>query len=519
MRSFFVVVLLACVCAALPLRADFSVDTVRSALDAENYTVLENEFQTAFEDAAKTKNFSLLRLTYSKLFVTANDARRVKIEAWLAEYPSSAFASTALAWSHYYMAFLYRGSYVWGATAVEAREAFHQELVLAKEMTDLALEVSPDFPPALDAAILLKQTHIDKTPVQSLLDHALDAAPDRHTLRLALAAEQPKWGGSIETMISICVEMAERVLEYDVELCMIEAVFGNGLDGPLRQQALDALETRDEAFLDYARLDAYTNEWSVRENAVSEAKRILRASLDENQAVSISDFQTRLGRVLMTFQLPLYKIEMQDALIAFMRKRLKDNPQSYRIHDLLITDIFKRASYGDPTAKPEDALELWQDMLAYGRYQPRIWQLGGQVDAEIHSWLNTERQRRYHVNEIYYSNHAPSRVREYMISLFLLHQFATGEETAPKNFEIDAAALKDNVHCPMFRSFRLYEAICQADPSAMGCNIGGASSETPDRVRMLMENSGECGWVKDAELQSLLFSPIPHETFLQEIKE
>ena len=102
-RPLFVFAFLACVCAALPLRADFSVNTVRSALDADNYVLLEEEFQTAFEEAAKTKNFRPLRNTYSQLFVTANDVRRVKAEAWLAEHPSSPFAATALAWSHYYM--------------------------------------------------------------------------------------------------------------------------------------------------------------------------------------------------------------------------------------------------------------------------------------------------------------------------------------------------------------------------------------------------------------------------------
>lgn len=521
MRPLFVYVFVFCasVCAALPIRADFSVDTVRSALDAENYAFLEKEYKSAFEDAAKTKNFKLLRLTYSKLFVTANDERRVKIEAWLAEYPNSPFAATALTWSHYYMAFLYRGEAWWGATSIEAREAFHQELVLAKEMSDLALLVSPNFPPALDAAILLNRTHIDRTPLKPLMDHAMDAAPDRHTLRLALAAEQPQWGGSVEAMIAICTEMADRLPKYDEDLCLIEAVFWYDLKGQIRAKALVALEGRDEDFLDYARLDAYSNEWRTRENAASEAMRILRASLDENLEVSISGFQKKLWEALSTFQLPLFRIEMEDALIAFMRNRLKDNPQSYRIHDLLITDFLKRASYGDPTAKPDEALELWQDMLAYGRYQPRVWRLGYRVDANVHTWLNTERQRKYHVNEIYYGNHAPSRIREYMNSLFLLHQFATGEQKAPKDFKIDAATLEEKVHCPLFRTFRLYEAICQADPSAHGCHIGGAFSDTPDRVRMLMKNSDDCGWVRGAEIESLLFSPIPHETFLQEYAE
>lgn len=519
MRRFFAFMIFICAFTALPLRADFSglsVDMVRMAVDAEDYDFLEGTFQSALEEATKTKNFEALRDTYTQLFATANDVRRLKVDAWLEQYPNSAFAATALAWSHYYMAFMYRGDAGWSSTAPQAREAFHQQLLIAKVMTDLALEISPDFPPALDAAIILKQTHIDRTPLQSVLDHALTVAPDRHTLKLALNADQPKWGGDIQAMTALCAEMAARVPEYDAELCMIEAVFDNGLKGPVRSKALIALEGRDEAFLDYARLDAYSNEWSDRENAARKAQRLLRATLGKGSDVSISTFKRQLRHLDETFRLPLYKIEMQDALVASMRNRLQDNPQAPVIHELLIRDRLERSASAFSKGNPKETMEMWQDMLAYGRYQPRVWRLGRDVDAAMFSWLNAERQGWYYVNEIYYSNHNPASLDEYMSHLYYLHQVSIGKEVASEAVDISPDALKEDVLCPMFRSYRLFESICQADPSALECNVNTDYFGNPDLVRKLMMRSDDCGWVKGADIEALLFSPIPTDKFLND---
>lgn len=518
MHRLFAAILILIALSGFPARAENLVNNVRQALGESDFPKLEDMFKEAHETALVEKSFYDLRDTYSVLFVTAHNDRLQRTKDWLAAYPNSPYAATGLAWMHYYRAFLLRGDRNWRDTSAEARQGFHNELVLAKKFTGLAIAQADDFLPAIDAAILLKATHIDDGSPQPLVNHALDIAPDRHALRLGLAAANLNWGGKFEENLALCGFMAAKIPDYDTELCLIEFVFENKLEGTFREMAIEALDGRDESFLDYARLDAYLHEWNARDEATTEAKRIHRASLGPD--VNVVEYQQNLKSIVATFQLPFYGIEANDAFLTAMRDRLKDSPQNHKILRILIEDGLERVSREEYGAGLEDLSVMWREMLELGAFLPPTWGLGSGIGRADRTLLqNTERQARFHANAIHFGNHKPFWLKNYLMELFVTYQIAIGEEPSSRVDDADHEALHDAVLCPLFRVTRLYNYFCEADPSDAGCNIGGYGSNFPDRVRRIMKTSPQCEWAREAEIEELYFSPVPIERFFEETKK
>ncbi len=79
-----------------------------------------------------------------------------------------------------------------------------------------------------------------------------------------------------------------------------------------------------------------------------------------------------------------------------------------------------------------------------------------------------------------------------------LHEWKTRDEAASEakrihraslGPDIDLEALGNAVMCPMFRVTRLYKFVCDAGPTAIGCNIGGWGSDFPARIHRIMKTS------------------------------
>lgn len=494
-----------------PVRAEFGVDFVRQTLESRDFEQLETEFSAAHQSALDQRDFSQLRSVYSVLFVTANRDRMELSKAWLEAYPASPYAATALAWSHYYRAFLVRGPAAYGSTSPRAIDGFEDEMQSASHYAALAVESADDFLPALDAAILLREVRGDYGGMLTIVDRELDIAPDRHAILLGLAAANLNWGGSAAEIIALCGAMTERIPDYDAELCFIDAVFENGLGGRWRQAALEALDRRDEGFLDYARLAAYLGEWSDRPEAPDEVVRLHRASLGPEMIVPV--YVDQLARINRTFQMPFYEIEAHDAMIAVLTDRLPDNPQSHRILRVLIEDSLDRYLRRDPTASIAQAQDHWYEMLAHGAYLPETWALGRRLDAVANGTWQVERQMPYFQNQIFYGNHDVSYVRSYLIYLFEAQSIATGEARLAPNSTLDPEAIGEATRCELFRATRIYDYLCTAAPNQNFCSIGGWASDFPDRARRMMENSSDCAWVKAAPVHQLGFSPVPTDYF------
>lgn len=489
-------------------------DEVRAALGAEDYAGLEVLLADAHAEALAARDFSSLRRLYGDLFVTANRERFATTETWLEAYPASPYAATALAWSHHHRSFLLRGERSLRATSREAIAAYKAERNAARALNDIALAETDDFMPALDLALLLLvDTPADSDAIKPLVAHALEIAPSRRSLQLARAALSFNWGGTLEDNIDLCVSLAQKVPGYDAELCLIELAFENKATGALREAALAALDTRDEPFLDYARLDAYLREWRGRPEAPEEAQRIHRASLDGN--IDVPAFEQNLEQIVATFGLTFYWVEVRDAPLDVLRTRLADDPQNYRLAIALIEELLDRRSHDDPSVDMGEVVALWPDMLALGAHEPDVWRLGAVIAIEPTGWPAYDRQAPFYANRIYYSNHDAGSLKSYMNDLFNGWMIATGEVSTGKA-DVDTELLKDMVLCPLIRVGRLFDAACAANPGAAGCNVGGWGSDFPGRVRRLTKSETACEWERTADIKELMFAPVPVSEFLKE---
>lgn len=494
-----------------PLEAAGLEQAVRRALAGEDFDALETVISEAHQDALAARDFSELRAMYSTLFVTANAKRFALTGDWLAAYPASPYAATALAWQHYQRAFLERGDRYINLTAPEAQAGFRSELQAAMTATQVALDNSRDFLPAVDAAVRLLGNSSNQGPVDELIEIELDIAPDRFAIKLGLSALRRSWGGSILDTIALCSDLADRVPGYDTELCLVEAAFDNRVEGSMREAALEILDRHDEPFLDGARLEAYLTDWKYRPEAADEAQRIHRESLGPN--IVVSTYNHNLERIMSTFAPPFYDIEARDALFETVEKRLADSPQNYNLHAAWIETQLERHRVHDPSADLEGAEAMWPEMLTFGSHQPETWDIGLRLERARHGRLDFDHQAPFHTNKILSLNYESFTVRAYLSELFAGWRLATGEWTASE--EIDRAALAEAVTCRMFRAARIFDAICAADPGDPGCNVGGAGADMPARIRKLMREADTCDWERTAPIEALVYEPVPAEYFTE----
>ncbi len=487
--------------------AEMLRDQTVSALEDQNYEELEQLFTQAWDTSQKEGDNAPLRQTYFAVFERANKDRFETTKAWQSDHPDSPFAATALAKQHLVRAFLFRGTRASRYTSREAFDAYRRELSDAKRFIDIARDASPDFVPALDAAVALAMTGYHGDP-HFLSNRLIDVAPDIASMQTAISGLRTQWGGTVRENILLCATMAHKVPEYDAELCLIEVAFANKVKGPLRDAAIAALAKRDEAFLDYIRIQVYIVEWRYEPNALEEIKRIHRATVDK--FFDPDKFMNRTSTINAIFNTPFFAAEMNDAALQTMAKRLGYEPQNH----FLANAYFKHSLHlshkrsGDVTPELKKELTaLWPNLLELGRFNPEVWETGRQIMAFRTGWHDVEALMPFARNRIYYSNHSPNTVRTHMDDLYGVWDVANGGSGSSLSAH-ELAAAKEAVECPLVRASRLYEAICAADPRAAGCNVGGWAGLYPEHARRIGRNSTQCAAVQDADIETLVFTPV-----------
>jgi hypothetical protein len=495
--------------------AQTPVELARHAIDTGDFAALETLLADQTESAHETRDLSALRGLFGTLFETANSARLEREEAWLAAYPDSAYAASALGWSHMHLAVLARGTASTRFTSGEAFAAHREELSVSLAMTDRALKGDPDFVPALDLAIVLAMYGAGQSAVSSLVERTLSVAPDPHALVLGLTALSPRWGGSVGQQFALCDTAKDKLPGFHDDICLIYVTFSEGLDGEMRQKALAALEKRDESLLDFARADAYRHEWRGRPGAAEKSMQFLMQRIGPGAGFDALESDLRL--IAHTFRDPFFEIDAEDAIVAALRETLRDSPEDYRVLGRLLAGIFDNSRPDVALEQADEARALWRAMLVRGRYNPEVWASGERLERYLGSWTKPALTGPYAVNEIYYSNHGSNPLRQYVIDLFRLHEMARRPETLPAGTTLDDLG-DDVLLCPMFRAQRLFAAICERSSRERGCSSAGADANVPDEVRRLMSRTEACRWERTAPVAELRFQPVSVSHFLGDDK-
>ncbi len=487
--------------------AETTIDDVLAALAEQEFSLLEERFAEASGDANEKGDYRPLRQLYFAVFEKANSERFAKTKAWQSAFPQSPFAATALAKVHLKRAFLLRGAMASRYTSPEAFDGFHSELREASRYIEVARRHTPEFVPALDAAVDLAMTGHSGDPLV-LVNRLIDAAPDYTSMQFAISALRTNWSGSLRDNIQLCVTMAHKVPDYDAELCLIEVAFANKAKGPLMDAAIEALANRDEPFLDYIRIKVYMTQWRYEPNALEEIQRIHRASLAWN--FKPDEFMIRNGILQTTFNLPFFAAEMEEAAMQTLAKWLKVDPQNHRLANTYFRHSVRRSEMRYGEISPElmqDLTDMWPDMLVLGRFSPDVWEVGRQIMAFRRGWHDVVAQLPFVRNRVYFSNHNPSVVRSHMSDLYSVWDVATGGSGSSLTAE-QLAGAREEVECPLVRASRIYEAMCKADPRAIGCNIGGWGGIFPEHARRISKNSKKCSAGKDAGIEALVYTPV-----------
>ena len=496
--------------APLPARSEFPEaafdaqrDAVRAAEDAEDFAQLEAIFSEAHKAALAEHDFRPLRSTYATFYVSVNAERRALAERWLAAYPDSPYAATALGWQLWKLAWEYRGDGYGRYISAESWEHFHRTTERTQEIAGAAFARTKDFLPLTDLMLQLRRVHANDLPVAPLVASALKIAPGRHVLLLGLSALHPNWGGSLAEISALCAGQAPSIPDYSEELCFIDATFHLGLSGIWRETALSRLEQHDEPFLDYARLDAYVNEWRDRPEAAQEAMRIARNQV--GGVISPSGFEDRINRIGTMFHKPAFYQEMREALIARAEARRQYSPQDGDLLYWLAETTIYKLNEEVPGADPKVAFALWQEMMPLRRYQGAFWRLGTTVDEKLNGAWDLNRRAPFFENAIAYSNHAPNYVIEYLMYLDMVHEIAVNPIMRPPP-GFDKTAMAEASSCLMVRVIRIYDAVCAMDPNSDGCHYTGQAELARDNARALLAGEA-CRQEREAPVQELAFAP------------
>lgn len=501
--------LLFLVTATQSLRAEFSADTVRDTLNAGDFAQLEQGFAQAHAAALKSRDFTALRAVYATLFVTANQDRLARTKAWVAAHPASPYAATALAWSHIHRGFAFRSTATRRHVPPEAMAAYEDEMHSARQMTDLALRETVNFLPALDAKLNLQMVGFDTDAVDPVVEQSLGIAPSRQSIRLGLSALTLNLGGSVEENVTLCARLAEQAPDYDAELCLIEFVFRNRLRGPTRDAAIAALATRDEPFLDYARLQVYSREWREKDGALDESRRILREMIWPEMSIqAYIDAVAYLPGLGIRSGAELLAIERE--MIPALEARLADSPEDVEILLYLTRDRMVRVHEGGGTRLEEvDRAEAYLDpLMVIGGFRAETWSLMGRMlDARKPGGSDPVARLPYFGNQIHFSNYSADELGVFLRYLHQNYEVAMGVQPSPLEeaelFDMEAA-----LRCPLVQVERLIDLYCGAHPEEAACSeLTQGGVDVRATVRVLTGGGALCPEMRDGPLEVLLFPP------------
>ncbi|MEM9341471.1 MAG: hypothetical protein AAGA87_00350 [Pseudomonadota bacterium] len=163
-------------------------------LGSGDHRGLETTFSNLHAEARRTRDYSTLRHIYGELFQSPQRDRVRYAEDWWLAQPESLYANTAMAWVHHGRSFLYRDREVQSLVSEEGRRGFRREVEKATIALRRAHKADPDFPPALDAALLVAQTSGQVFGADPILDRLFEEAPDVFSLTRALNTYAMRWG-------------------------------------------------------------------------------------------------------------------------------------------------------------------------------------------------------------------------------------------------------------------------------------------------------------------------------------
>ena len=489
-----------------------SVDDIRVGVLKGDMIGVETAMAELYSEALETGEFGTMRRVNSAVFAVTHADVISFLERWMAELPGSQFAHAGWAWNRYHIAGLYRGNKWYGQTSPDAIDLYEGTLQDAVIAAKAAYALAPQYQPASDAMLVFSVNRSAEIDWQPIFEKAIQDAPNATTLRKAIYAVNPNWGGSTERMMQLCADYADDMPNYDVEACIIQTALSHKVPAALRNVARDLLITRDEAWLDYLRLGFYTLRHDP--TAVSQERLLDIHARAFDIGVSFDDYLSSAHTISLRYDLPFYETEAREKLAQYLDVLIERDPYNYHY----LTKRIELLGNPDPNGEWEPlklarAMELWQQATRFGWYKPEIWETGGRLAI-------VGKERDWGFNAFPYLNNAaainPYPVAHIRLILSYYDRDRYGAERAVQQSSGQTGneqARVEATYCPILRALRLFDAYCALGRGESECAENSPSMILVNQARDIPDLEYSCPRIATAEINELIYMPIPLSEF------
>lgn len=481
--------------------------SILNVLLAGEYELVEQQFSDLHAMARETRDYGALRVAFGELFERPQRDRASHAENWHSVMPGSLYSNTAMAWVHIGRSWHYRDIYKNDFVSVEGRSAYREEHRLATLVIQRSLSIDPDFPPALNAAMMLAQMSGRRQHAEPIIERLFNHAPEIHAVNRGIATYSLTWGGTTAQNENFCQKYAHMVPEFGFDECYALFVFHNDLGGREKKRAARILEDVEGDHFEKFKATLYFNEWSDKPEAEDELIRIQRGTLNRYSNLR---WQFRLiDRIDQAFDRPFYALEAKQEVIAFFYDRLLLHPQGYWDAYELLRHLGRSPRSVGATYRAADLAVLWPQMHELSQYSGFFWRFTAELaKALVDDVYVLDAQHDFYANSIYYGNHQPLLLQSALTHYYFAYKAALTAHEHSEHALGDPKELKSGLLCKAVRVSRLLEQAC-AGRSDQSCSFEAARDIDRSEVRRLWPTAQDCPYGLDTPIAELRYTPVP----------
>lgn len=326
---------------------------------------LQSLFEAMHKAAAETGDYSKLRQVNNWVSYTTRPDYLTTLEHWRDAYPQSPYPIAALGWAVGHQVWIYRGEEMAWKTPPEAPFAHRVSLAASERLMNLAWALDPSYLPASDG-LFVSMKGRDQAAITDLLTSVFGKHPNRHSLRLAVNARDPIWGGSRADAFDLCLQFGDLIEGYSAELCSAEVAIDTRAHRAMRSAAYTTLREAEYRIDRYVVLRVGDLELGMPDYEFDEVRRIHKSWL--RPGISLSEYEWYGSVIASRFDHPEYEAEMLADIQSFVLKRLEHDPLNVELLARRNDHLFYGSTMVSDPAVIEEFSENWRNMAQFGQH-------------------------------------------------------------------------------------------------------------------------------------------------------
>lgn len=487
---------------AAPAWGDEHFEYVTDLLDDADVVGLETVLARMHKQSVRDRDPSELRALYAQIFATTHPQRNAVVFQWRAQLPMSPYAAAAEAWSAI-------------ATTRQLGQGDHARPLYAaarKRATDAAgdaTRLSSDFAPGLEAWLATPYRADERSDAAPVIGRLLAVGPDRATMLQIMRAVDRYWVSFSQDVLEFCAIYGPMVADYSPDQCVIDAAIKMKAGWGLRDAAVEAMASTDDLGAPDTRGEAALRHDLPIADAAANAVVWHRATLAPGQPVD--SFVGEAGWIGRKFDLPDYALTAEATVLDFIDRRLRDDPMNPELIAEKVRLLYLRYRTTSDATALHEARAAWPDAMAFGQYNPRIWELGALLEGADRHVSDVAPRIPYWVNTIAHSYDGKYAILMLFNELYAAYQDAEtrlGSASAPSDTAPDPESVLAEVRCPMLRAARVMQALCRLDNNKGSLCDSKQKLYAPVPKIVKAGRGGLCDEIARTPLTMLAYRPV-----------